>query len=108
MTSCISVSWLIFKIILFFGCSVSLLGFPDSSTGKESACSTGDMIYVGWIPGSGRIPWSRKWQLTLVFLQGESHGQRSLVGYSPQGCRESDPTEQSSMHESLLLLVGFL
>ena len=32
-----------------------------------------------------KIPWRRKWQPTLVFLLGESHGQRSLVGYSPWG-----------------------
>ena len=32
-------------------------------------------------------PWNRKWQLTAVFLPGESHGQRSLAGHSPRGCR---------------------
>ena len=37
------------------------------------------------IPGSGKIPWSRKWQLTPVFLPGESQGQRSVAGYSPWG-----------------------
>ena len=38
-----------------------------------------------------KIPWRRKWQPTPVFLPGEeSHGQRSLVGYSPQGHKESD------------------
>ena len=35
------------------------------------------------IPGSERFPWRRVWQPTPVFLTGESHGQRSLVGYSP-------------------------
>ena len=39
------------------------------------------------------LPWRRKWQRTPVFLPGESHGQRSLVGYSPQGCTESDTNE---------------
>ena len=34
-------------------------------------------------PWFGKIPWRRKWQPTLVFLPGESHEQRSLVGYSP-------------------------
>ena len=34
-------------------------------------------------PGLGRFPWRREWQPTPVFLPGESHGQRSLVGYSP-------------------------
>ena len=37
--------------------------------------------------------WRRKWQPTLVFLPGESHGQRSLESYSPRGCKESDTTE---------------
>ena len=35
----------------------------------------------------------RAWQPTPVFLPGESHGQRSLIGYSPWGCKESDTTE---------------
>ena len=38
-------------------------------------------------------PWRRKWQPTPVFLPGESQGWRSLVGYSPQGRRESDTAE---------------
>ena len=44
--------------------------------------------------GVGSIPWRRKWQPTPVFLPGKSHGQRSVVGYSPWGHKESDPTEQ--------------
>ena len=39
------------------------------------------------------MPRRRAWQPVQVFLPGESHGQRSLVGYSPQGRLESDPTE---------------
>ena len=42
----------------------------------------------------GKIPWRRKWQPTPVFLPGKSHGQRSLVDYSPWGRKESDTTEQ--------------
>ena len=41
----------------------------------------------------GKISWRRKWQLTPVFLPGESPGQRSLIGYSPWGRTESDTTE---------------
>ena len=37
--------------------------------------------------------WRRKWQPTPVLLPGKSHGQRSMVGYSPQGHKESDTTE---------------
>ena len=39
--------------------------------------------------------WRRKWQPTLVFLPGESHGQRSLTGYSPWGHKQLDMTEQA-------------
>ena len=45
--------------------------------------------------------WRRKWQPTLVLLPGESHGQRSLVGYSPRDPKESDMTERlrfTSLH----------
>ena len=45
--------------------------------------------------------WRRKWQPTPVSLPGESHGRRSLVGYSPQGRRESAMTEQLHFHFSL-------
>ena len=44
-------------------------------------------------PWARRIPWRRAWQPTPVFLPRESHGQRSLAGSSPWGCRESDMTE---------------
>ena len=46
----------------------------------------------------GKIPWRRKWQPTPVFLPGESHGQRSLAGYSPQGRKELDTTERLHTH----------
>ena len=49
-------------------------------------------------PLFGRSPWRRKWQPTLVFLPGESHGRRSLVGYSPRGRKESDTTERLHFH----------
>ena len=62
-------------------------------SGKESACKAEDSGDPGSIPGSGLFPWRRKWQPSPVFLPGESHGQRSLVGYSPGGCQESDTTE---------------
>ena len=39
------------------------------------------------------IPWRKEWLPTPVFLPGDSHGQRSLAGYSPWGCKESDTTE---------------
>ena len=47
----------------------------------------------GFDPRVRMIPWRRAEQPTPAFLPGESHGQKSLVGYSPQGCTESDVTE---------------
>ena len=62
---------------------------PCGSDGKESACNAGDL---GSIPGLGR---SREGNGNpLIFLPEESHGQRSLVCYSPWGSKESDTTEQ--------------
>ena len=46
----------------------------------------------GFDPWVENIPWRRKWQPTPVFLPGESHGQRSLMGYSPWGHKESETT----------------
>ena len=44
-------------------------------------------------PWVGKIPWRREWLPTPVFLPGESHAQRSLLGYSPWNHKESDTTE---------------
>ena len=52
----------------------------------------------------GKIPWRRKWQPTPVFLPGESHGWKSLVGYSPRGCEESYMTERLHSLRSTKLL----
>ena len=59
-------------------------------------------IHETWVhPWVTKIPWRRKWQPTAVFLPGEFHGQRSLVGYSPWGHKELD-TERLSYIDSLL------
>ena len=68
----------------------SVLCFPDSSDGKESVCSAGDL---GSILGLERPPWRRQWLPTPVFWPGELHGQTSPAGFSPWGHRESDMTE---------------
>ena len=47
----------------------------------------------GFDPWVGKISWRRKWQPAPVSLPGESHGRRSLAGYSPLGRKESDTTE---------------
>ena len=59
---------------------------------KNLPADAGGVRY-GFDPWVRKIPWRRIWQLTPVFLPGESHGQSSLVGYSPWGREESDTTE---------------
>ena len=59
--------------------------------GKEPTCQCRRRGFNPWI---SKIPRRRKWQPSPVFLPAESHGQWSLVGYGPQGHRESDTTEQ--------------
>ena len=67
---------------------------------------------LGFDPWVGKIPWRKEWQLTPVFLPGKLHRQRSLVGYSPWGHKESDRTEwlththkHTRQKKSLFLLV---
>ena len=58
---------------------------------KNPSANAGDVRDANSI--SRKIPWRRAWQPTPVFLPGESHGQRSLEGYSPLVCKVSDMTE---------------
>ena len=67
------------------------MGFPGGSEGKVSGCNVGD-------PGSGRSPGEGKWQPTAVLLPGKFLGRRSLIGYSPWGCKVSDTTERLCFH----------
>ena len=73
--------------------------FPGGMNGKEPACQCRRHKRCQFDPWVRKIPWGRKWQPTPVFLPGESHGQRSLVGYSPWRPKESDTTKLLSMHK---------
>ena len=80
--------------------------FPGGASGKEHACQCRRHKRWEFDPWMGKIPWRRKWQLTPVFLPGESHEQRSLAGYGPWSQRESDTTERQTLllsHFHLLL-----
>ena len=70
--------------------------FPDAATGKESTYQCRRPKRLGFDPWIWKNPWSRKWQPTPVFLPGESHGQRSMVGYCPWDQKES--TEWAHTH----------
>ena len=80
--------------------SAVIIWLPRWHCGKESACQCRRRKFDPWI---GQIPWSRKWQPNPVFLPGKSHGNRSLVGYSPCGHRvgyasQSTPQPQPWCH----------
>ena len=59
---------------------------------KNPPANAGD-LRCRFDPWVRKMPWRRPWQPTPVFLPGESLGQRTLVGYGPQGHKESDTTE---------------
>ena len=61
-------------------------GFPWWFSGKETACQCRRCRFNLWVR---KIPRRRDWLPTPAFLPGKSHGQRSLVGYSPWGCKRA-------------------
>ena len=78
------------------------MGFPGGASNKVIkggvACQRRRHKRCVFNPYVGKSPWRRKWQPTPVFLPGEFHGQRSLAGYSPQGHKVLDVTEQLNTH----------
>ena len=60
---------------------------------KNPPANAGDTTRPSFDPWVGTVPWRRAWQPIPVFLPGQSQGQRSLVGYSSWGCKESGTTE---------------
>ena len=77
------------------------MGFPGGTNGKEPACQHRRHKSCKFDPWVRKIPRRRAWQHTPVFLPEESHGQRSLAGYNPQGCKELDMIKLLSMHATL-------
>ena len=82
--------YVILKIMLH----LTLLQVHWGSDGKESTCQVEDL---GSVPGSGRPPRKGNSKPTPLFLPGELHWQRSLVGYSIRGLKESDTTEKLTL-----------
>ena len=75
------------------------LGFPSGSVSKESTLNVGDL---GLIPGLGRSPEGGHGNLLQYDCLENPHGQRSLVGCSPRGHKESNMIEQLSTQHVLL------
>ena len=62
---------------------------------ENPPANAGDARFNPWV---GKILWRRKWQPTPVFLPRESHGQRSLAGYTVYGVTELDTTEYAQVY----------
>ena len=77
--------------------------FPGGTRVKSLSANAGDKFNL-WI---WKIPWRRKWQPTLVFLPGESHGQWSLASYSLQFHKEPDMTEETACTRLIKMFITF-
>ena len=75
-------------------CLQGLQGFPGDASGKEPTCQCRRHKSRRFDPWVGKTPWRKAWQTTpVVFFLENPHGQRSLEGYSPWGCKEPDRTK---------------
>ena len=84
---------------MFTQTSESQMGVPGGSDDKESTCNVGDL---GLIPGSGRSSGEGNGNPLQDSCLENPHGLRSLAGYSPWGCKESDMTELLSTAHKVL------
>ena len=76
------------------------MGFRGGSDSKESSCNAGDL---GFIPGLGRSPGGGHGNPLQYSCLEHSHGQRSLVGYSPWGCKASDEGHEAEWRLFLVI-----
>ena len=81
------------------------VGFSGDWDGKESACNA---IKPGFNPWTGKIPWRRKWQPTLVFLPGKFHGQRSYKELQRAGHNWATNTHTHTHTHTHTQTPGFL
>ena len=80
------------------------MDFLGGSDGKASIYNAGDLCSI---PGSGRSPGEGNGNPLQYYCLEKSHGQRSLVGYSPWGCKESDMTERLHFHFAYTMTAIF-
>ena len=87
-------------------------GFPGGVSGEESTCQCRRLKRRRFNLWVRKIPWSSKWQPAPIVLPEKFHGQKSLAGYSPWGCKELDTMQRlnKSINQNLpskLSLVCF-
>ena len=99
MTVVTSASFFFFTMVCFYWFQNQFPRWRWERTCLPMQVSIRDLSFK-FDPWVEKIHWRRKWQPTPVFLPGESHGQRSLAGYSPWGHKKSDTTEATYTHWS--------
>ena len=85
-----------------------LLGFLHGTRGKEPACQYRRHKRCGFHPWVGKIPWRRVWQPTPIFLPGESHGQKTLVGNKSTGLQRVEHNWSNLAHTQCSSFFHFL
>ena len=91
---------IILKLSPFLSTVTISSGFPYGSVVKNLPANQKMKV---WSLGQ-EIPYRKKWLPTLVFLPGKSHGERSLVGYSPQACKKVRQDLVTKQKQKLLVL----
>ena len=94
--------WRVYTVCHRFLLPPLIIDLPGGSDGEASAYNAGDLR---WIPGSGRSSGEGNGNPLQYYLPVRSHGQRSLIGYSLWGCKESDTTERLHFHFSYYKLL---
>ena len=100
----VCVHLLLISLHIFTKHLIYLSGFPGGARGKETACQSRRPKRHRFDLWGRKITWRRKWQPTPVFFPRESQGQRSLMQYSPQGRKEQDTNEMTSLHACTLCI----
>ena len=83
-----------------------LMKLPGGASGKEPACQSTRHKRCRFDSWVRKIPWRRAWKTTPVVMPGESHGQRSLAGYSTWGCKNRTWVKGLSMEMKLRFLMS--
>jgi len=84
------------------------MGFLGGMSGKEPTCHCRRHRRLRFNPWCEKILWRRAWQPTPVLVPEESHGQRSLVGYSPWGCKSQTRLKQLSTIPNMRRVLQYI
>ena len=98
-----SIIYSTFHYLIYVMCVCVSVGFPGGTVAKNLLPMPEMWVwFLGW-----KNPLQQEMAIHSVVLPGESHEQKSLVGYSPCGCKESDMTEHAHTHTHTYLVFAY-